>query len=282
VRPASYIPILLCASLAYAQTVTARADVRVDGKVEHVRKINGRWWSDDNRQMFPPKIQGNFWIIDHKSQGGHVFNHHRPIDLARAESLHLFMTPETVEQILGEPNETLSGRGEPGFYFYYASQGTCVKVRFMQNGLLGEAKYDRLDGTTALGGDMVASVTQDLSGRSIYEILAAQASQKVAQRSNERRPIRTTSNSTQVVSLPPIEAAKPPARLIAAEAWAKIATGMTRVEVITQVGEPLSTMKIAGSDPPVETLRYAFESEGDATVRLEDGKAVRITPSPVR
>ena len=57
---------------------------------------------------------------------------------------------------------------------------------------------------------------------------------------------------------------------------------MTRAEVIAQVGEPLSTMKIAGSDPPIETLRYAFESEGGATVRLTDVKAVRITPSPVR
>ena len=107
------------------------------------------------------------------------------------------MTPETVQQILGEPNETLSGRVEPGFYFYYASQGTCVTVRFMQNGLLGEAKYDRLDGTTALGGESVASLAQDLGGCSVHPILAAQASRKVAQRSNERRSMRTASTSTQ-------------------------------------------------------------------------------------
>ena len=54
---------------------------------------------------------------------------------------------------------------------------------------------------------------------------------------------------------------------------------MTRDEVIAQIGEPLSAMKIGGTDPPVETLQYAFEAEGDAKVRMEDGKVVRVTPA---
>jgi hypothetical protein len=120
---------------AFGQTVTATALVKVDGKVERVRKINERWWSDDNRQMFPPndpKGMFGLWIIDNKS-AGNVFYHHRPVDLARAESLHLMMSPETVRQVMGEPNEALiKPDGLPGFYFYYAAEGTSVTVRFMQ------------------------------------------------------------------------------------------------------------------------------------------------------
>jgi hypothetical protein len=129
---------------------------------------------------------------------------------------------------------------------------------------------------------MVASVEQDLGGRDIYHILQEEANKQVAQRAAERRQLHgrpATTTAAPVVSLAPIEDAKPPAHLITAEAWKRVTTGMTRAEVIAQLGEPLSTMKIGGTDPPVETLLYAFEAEGDAKVRMEDGKVVRVSPA---
>jgi hypothetical protein len=281
---ALYLLILACPT--FAQNVTATASVRVDGKVERVRKINGRWWSDENRQMYPPKDKNGweFWIIDKKSEY-RTLNHHRPFQLALAESLHLFMTPDAVSQTLGEPNEVvMHPDGNPGWYHYYAADGTAVEVRFMQNHLLGEAKYARIGGP--LGGVMVASVEQDLGGRTIYKVLQEEANKQVAQRAADRAQLhgrqsyaRAGATPAPVMNLAPIEAAKPPARRITAEVWKKVTTGMTREEVIAQIGEPLSTVKIAGSDPAVETLQYAFEAEGDAKVRMEEGKVVRVTPA---
>ncbi len=279
VRRAIALLVLTCP--AYAQTITGSAEVEVDGKVEHVRQINGRWWSDDNRQMFPPaKKDDLMWIINPKTPGL-VFYHHRPVQLARAESLHLFMTPETVRQVLGEPNQILTGLrdGQPGFYFYYAANGTSVTVRFMQNHLLGEAKYDHVGGRP-LGGTMVGSIDRDLAGRSIYKILSDQASAEVAQRAADHHPMLSHSSPTMTAStsanVAPYEPPQPPARRITADDWKKVALGMTRDAVIAQLGEPLSSSQISGLDPPVEILQYAFVPEGDAKVRLENGKVIRL------
>src|SRR5258706_856238 len=47
--------LLLTAAPALCQRVTDVAQVRIDGRLQRVRKINGRWWSDDNRQLTKPK-----------------------------------------------------------------------------------------------------------------------------------------------------------------------------------------------------------------------------------
>src|SRR5258708_2207114 len=96
---------MLMAACAGGQTVTKTAKVKIDGRVEQVRQINGRWWSEDNRQLRPTK-GGWLWWINSKRIPESVFHHHRPVTLAKAESLDLFMDPDTVRSILGDPNET--------------------------------------------------------------------------------------------------------------------------------------------------------------------------------
>ena len=65
---------------ALAQTVTATAKVRIDGKVETVRKINNRWWSEDNRHLTPTK-EGYIWWLSSEKGKSWDFHHHRPVDL---------------------------------------------------------------------------------------------------------------------------------------------------------------------------------------------------------
>ena len=64
---------------------------------ELLRKINGRWWTEDNRLVSPPSRSGmgGFWTVDSKP-GVCVFYHHRPFDIRRAELVHLWMTPAEV------------------------------------------------------------------------------------------------------------------------------------------------------------------------------------------
>jgi hypothetical protein len=58
----------LAASGAVAQTVTKVAKVEIDGRVEQMRQINARWWSEDNRQLRPTK-GGWLWWIDYVEYG---------------------------------------------------------------------------------------------------------------------------------------------------------------------------------------------------------------------
>jgi hypothetical protein len=144
--------ILILACPAFAQTVTASATVRVDGKPQRPQ-INGRWWSGDNRQMFPPRILMALPACGSSTTNPKFdFQSSPSFKLALAESLHLFDGAEAVGASLGEPK---TGYDRPGgypvFYRYYAADGMEVSVRFMQNHLLGEAKYGRIGGP--LGGD---------------------------------------------------------------------------------------------------------------------------------
>jgi hypothetical protein len=102
------------------------------------------------------------------------FFHHRPFDLSRAESLHLFMRPGEVGAALGEPN-CVAGADNHAVWLYYAADGTKLTVRFMDDGVLGEATYD------AAGKKSwpVASMERELNGRGIDDALRERANQRV-------------------------------------------------------------------------------------------------------
>ena len=53
-------------SLAQGPTVTATKWVDYGKNRELLRKINGRWWSQDNREVNPPAKGGIFWVLDSK------------------------------------------------------------------------------------------------------------------------------------------------------------------------------------------------------------------------
>lgn len=149
---------------------------------EVLRKINGRWWTEDNREVNPPGKGGGFWIIDSKP-GVCQFFHHRPFRLERAESLHLWMTPQEVEAALGQPNRTF-GRDQHAFWSYYAANGTKLVVRFMgDDGLLGEATYEPIGEKSR----SVASIERELNGQNIYKLMADRAWKKVQEHDSAQR-----------------------------------------------------------------------------------------------
>jgi hypothetical protein len=292
----------LCAWITACQVILAQAPRVTDTKLvdagkakELLRKINGRWWSQDNREVYPPSKGGVFWELDSKP-GTCQFFHHRPFQLDRAESLRLWMNKEEVEAALGPPNRTF-GTGEHAFWYYYASDGTKLSVRFM-DGVLGEAKY------YAIGEKSwsVASIERELNGRSIYKLLAERATKRsdewLAKKTEEnrieqaarsealRRGIRPPNSGPRFRSSPPsvvtVQAVSdpPPAadkkRIISAQVFAAVALGTSREDVLTLLGEPSNRFSITSDEGVRESFTYDLDSGEAAVIRLVEGKVVKV------
>ncbi len=249
---------------------------------EQLRKINGRWWTQDNREVTPPAKDG-FWSIDSKP-GTCAFYHHRPTQLARAESLHLFMSREQVEALLGQPNRTLGddrGRGWHGFWWYYAANGTKLSVRFMGDDGLGEAKYEYLHEKS----QPVASVAADLGGRDIFKVMADRAwKRNQEQQATKMGAFRAahSGHGTQpnVVTLAPIPVAAadpaPPKRIVSAATFSEVAIGATREDVLSRLGEPNSRYAITDDDGTHESFTYDLDSGETVVLRLLGGKVTKV------
>jgi hypothetical protein len=245
---------------------------------EQLRKINGRWWSQDNREVTPPAKDGGFWTLDSRP-GTCQFFHHRPLQLERAESLHLFMSPQEVEAVLGPPNRTL-GNKEPGFWFYYAANGTKLSVRFMGAGL-GEANYDDVGGKSW----PVASVKSDLGDRNIYKVLADRAwKENQEHHANQMSTFRAAHSGRaaqpSVVSLAPVPVDRadpaPPKRIVPANTYAAILVGASRREVLDLLGEPNSRYAITGDDGTRESFTYDLDNGQTVVIRLLGGKVTAL------
>lgn len=287
------------------QEVTATARVEIDGRVENVRKINGRWSADDNRQLTPQK-DGFTWYIGEKGKTW-TFHHHHPVNLQLAESLHLSMTAAAVEHLLGEPNET-AGRESTGSrgWMYYAADGTAVSLHFIHDEL-AVAKYERAD--YGVAGKPVQSVAQELGGRDVFKVMADRAWQRGSQAdgAERRRPrqgarvataktpaaqtitaraaaassltAQTATHSTTILvpDSSSTAAADPPQRRIAGGLLDSIKQGMSRPEVVRILGEPSGGMHVAGGENDVEVMTYALEAGGEVSLRLEQGSVMRIS-----
>ena len=284
----------LLALPAFAQESVVTATIWVDDWTGHhkgkvlLRKINGRWWTDDNREVYAPGKKGVFWEVDSKPDTC-LFHHHRPFDLTHVSWLHLWMSPDDVEQMLGEPNREFGPRGQ-GFWYYYGADGTALRVRFM-SGVLGEADYDKGAKTWP-----VDSVKQELGGRSIYEVMAKRATKNV---DSSRRPrelprvnspsappnhVGRSSHSQQasiIEVLPSAAGGAPPAppepiSTITAAALASVKIGMSREDVLRSLGKPSSRFSVAGSDGVNESLSYQVEDGRKVTIRLLSGKVAQL------
>lgn len=245
---------------------------------EQLRKINGRWWSRDNREVTPPAKDGGFWTLDSRP-GTCRFFHHRPLQLARAESLHLFMTPQEVEAVLGQPNRTL-GPYEHGFWFYYAANGTKLTVRFMGDGL-GEANYNDIGGKSR----SVASIESELGGRNIYKVLADRAWKKnednlTSQMSSFRAAHSGRGAQPSVVTVDPVPVDRvdpaPAKRIVSAETYSGIAVGAARQEVLSRLGEPSFRYAITDDDGTRESFTYDLDNGETVTIRLLAGKVTAL------
>jgi hypothetical protein len=262
---------------ALGQRVTAEAKVRIDGRVQRVRKINGRWWSDDNRQLTPAKDGFIWWISSEKGKSW-AFNHHRPVNLEMAESLHLFMDPSAAQSLLGQPNEA-SDREDTGsrLWMYYAENGTALFVRFIHDELT-DAKYQRPD--YGVSGRPVQSVAQDLGGRDVFKIMADRAWQRNSPAEYQKfhgQTQRGQATTTTVASAGTLSARPdPPKRRISAELIDSVKVGMTRSEVVRILGEPSGGLQITG-ESDFEVMAYPVDRGGDVSLRIEKGKVARIT-----
>ena len=253
-----------------------------------LRKINGRWWSEDNREVTPPADGQSFWTLDSKP-GVCQFFHHRPFQMSKAESLHLWMTRDQVEAVLGQAGRTCeSSRGQSGFWHYYASNGVRLTVRFMSEGGLGEARYEPLGAKSY----SVASVESELGGKTIYELGAERARKKVEENDALRRAefqrehaIRgrvTGSRSTpaSVIAAENANAAQTVApaekRIVAADALAAITSGVSREDVLSKLGEPNGRYSITGDEGTRESFTYALDDGRDVVVRLLNGKVTTV------
>jgi outer membrane protein assembly factor BamE (lipoprotein component of BamABCDE complex) len=246
---------------------------------EQLRKINGRWWTQDNREVAPPGKGGGFWTIDSRP-GTCTFYHHRPIQLARAESLHLFMSPQEVEAVLGQPNRTMEKDGH-GFWWYYAANGTKLSVRFMGEDGLGEANYNYIGEKS----QPVASVASELGGRDIYKIMADRAWKRVQEQDAVRLSSFRAAHSRRgaqpsVVTVDPVPVAAadpaPQKRIVSAEAFAGVAVGATRQDVLSRLGEPNSRYAITDDEGTHESLTYDLDNGETVVIRLLAGKVTRV------
>jgi outer membrane protein assembly factor BamE (lipoprotein component of BamABCDE complex) len=281
---------LICRiSLAQQVTETKWVDSGKDRQL--LRKINGRWWTQDNREVYPPSKGGVFWEVD-SNPGVVQFFHHRPLQLARAENLRLWMTKQEVEATLGPPNRVF-GRDDHANWYYYAADGTKLDVRFVDDGVLGEAKYYAIGEKSR----SVASIEHEMNGRSIYFLVQERATkrshewlakkteenrQDQAARSEALRRSRSLTAQPRVVtveadasrqSVPDHPA---PKRTITAAALSNVQPGSTRQDVLSRLGEPAFRSSITGDEGTQEFLTYDLDTGEEITIRLVDGKVVKV------
>ena len=274
-----HVTVVLAISTAiYGQTVTATAKVRIDGRVETVRKINGRWWSQDNRQLTPAK-DGFIWWISSERGKSFAFHHHHPVNLALAESLHLFMSPSEAQGLLGPPNET-ADHDRSHLWNYYAENGTALFLQF-GNDELFQARYERQD--FGLAGRPVQSVARDLAGRDIFKLMADRAWQRsnpaaYAKFHEQTAPAQVGSARTITISDPSGSSAPPPPkRRIASDVADSVKIGMTRADVVQIMGDPSAGMHISSGDSDSETMSYPLDTGRSISFEMDQGKVVRIS-----
>ena len=262
----------LLACCINAQTVTDTKWVENwengKGRTE-LRKINRRWWTQDNREVTPPGQGQVFWTPDSRP-GTCVFYHHRPVQIARAESLHLFMSPQDVEAVLGQPNRTMERDGH-GFWWYYAANGTKLTVRFMGGGGLGEASYSDPGGKSR----PVTSVVNDLGGRDLYKVFSERARAKNQQPIGTRRGSWPSVATVDPVPVAPAQPA-PPKHIVSAEAYAAVAVGASRQDLLERLGEPTSRYAITDDDGTHESFTYDLDNGETVVIRLLSGKVTKV------
>ncbi len=263
----SLIVLMLGAVSAISQTVTETRMVNAGQKKVLLKKINNRWFSPDNREVYAPGKNRMFWELD-SNPGVVAFHHHRPADLRRANQLHLFQQPSEVEAILGEPNRIFG----KNFWCYYALDGKKLEIRFM-DGVLGEANYRSIGGETKTPLESVAS---DLGGRSIYKLLSERASDRIKRTYSSGSPTQSSRQAIRQTTIERVDSfvdrPAPAQRIVAQEAISAIAAGSDRTEVVAKLGEPSFRRSITSDEGSQETFTYHLEGGKPVQIRLVNGK----------
>ena len=116
--------------------VTDTMRIEIDKRMHTARKINGRWWSEDNRELTQTNV-GWLWNVS----GGNAwqlvrFDHHRPVDPAKVSQLDRSMGPDQVTAVLGPPNSVFpSDRpASQQQWDYYGAGGYKLSIHFSSSG----------------------------------------------------------------------------------------------------------------------------------------------------
>jgi hypothetical protein len=266
-KPILWIPLLAVSLLAQpGAVVTKTMKIQIDGKAVTARKINGRWWSPDNRELIQTSEKW-LWSIG----GGNArhlvrWDHHRPMDMTRVAALDRSMGPAQVHSVLGQPNSVFpSDRPETEqSWDYYGSDGYKLSIHFSSSGDgIFTASYQPDPHTLPKD---VAHLAFRFQGKTASEMFAERKS----------RPRTEKVAAPPQVTIPSAPAPPPaPVRKVSAALVGTVTPGLTRARVIEILGEPASRMAIAGGDQARETLRYQTETSSVAIV-LIDGKVVEI------
>jgi hypothetical protein len=124
--------------------VTETMKIEIDKRMHTARKINGRWWSEDNRELTQTNV-GWLWNVS----GGNAwqlvrFDHHRPVDPAKVNQVDRSMGPDQVRAVLGPANSVFpSDRPATEQHWdYYGVGGYKLTIHFSSSGGIFTASYE--------------------------------------------------------------------------------------------------------------------------------------------
>src|SRR5688572_10173681 len=142
-RPAKFLAVLSILFFALpllaqnGTVVTQTMQIEIDKRMHTARKINDRWWSEDNRELSQTNV-GWLWNVS----GGNAlhlvrFDHHRPVDPSRVNQIDRSMGPDRVRAILGSPNSVFPSDkpAEQQIWNYYGAGGYKLAIHFNSTGI---------------------------------------------------------------------------------------------------------------------------------------------------
>jgi hypothetical protein len=295
--------ILFAASLLVAQpgaVVTEKMSIRIDGRIQTARKINGRWWSLDNRELTRTNSTW-LWVISEGNARELVrFDHHSPVDPGRVALLNRSMGPSQVRGILGPPNSVFpSDRPEQQQHWdYYGPDGYKLSIQFASSGEgIFTASFEpdvrtmpkdvphlafRFNGKTTQ--ESFAELKQKPAARPIPSSTAEYRAQLLAEMAARRG--KSGASATPAPSILPVPSTTsapatlvphaPISRKVTAAEMQSISIGMPRAKLIELLGEPFVRASIASGDGTRETLRYQTDSGRMATIVLVGAKVSEL------
>jgi len=124
--------------------VTQTMRIEIEKRIHTARQINGRWWSEDNRELKRTNV-GWLWNIS----GGNAwqlvrFDHHRPLDPAKVNQVDRSMGPDQVSAILGPPNSVFPSDkpASQQMWDYYGVGGYKLSIHFSSSGGIFTASFE--------------------------------------------------------------------------------------------------------------------------------------------
>jgi hypothetical protein len=128
----------------HGAVVTQTMRIEIDKRIHTARKINGRWWSEDNRELTRTNV-GWLWNVT----GGNAwqlvrFDHHRPLDPSKVSQVDRSMGPDQVRAVLGPPNSVFPSDRPAAqqIWDYYGAGGYKLSIHFNSSGGIFNARFE--------------------------------------------------------------------------------------------------------------------------------------------